>query len=481
VAGVGIALAVGSKGTLFYLLPGAACWAAWLLWRERARWRALGPTVAGLLVGIVILVAPGWARNLATYGSAFGPRDAVVLHHGSADSVSAYVEKLSLNLATSAVQAFEPTAQPFWLQPASRAVGDRLTRRFSADADPYVFIGQSRRDQLERVMKLTEPDADVVTIGLLNLALGAFGVLMAALAYRRPGAAQILVWAAGIAVYLVTQHALVQWHHWAFRFTVLAAPWLAVVGAWGVAQLPTRGQLVAWTILLLSAADVFASVQLRANQAAWQAWTRPERAFSHYTYTHWRDWAAALDESTRPLRVALPIDRPLAAFFRNADPRQVELVSLSALAAPTAEAAAGDAWLVVPLEQFMGREGRVQGRTNPAFGLAAYRALRPGEAPRPLVYRQTTTDAAGRRRWDWVVRRWPEAPVRLELFNPGVAPCTVEVRAPLGTRTVTVPAGDRAEVEALVPADVLAGVTLEFAPPVDASGQLTNLRVRFAP
>ncbi len=480
-AGVGVALAFGSKGTMFYLAPGALCWVAWLAWKQRVHWRALLPTGAGLLIGVLVFILPGVWRNHHLYGAAFGPRDAVVLHHGPSLTVAGHFEKLARNLGTSAVQALEPTAQPFWLQSVSHTLGEKGLARLPAEADPYVFIGQSRRDQVERVMKLTEPDADVVTTGLLAVAAFAMGALAAAFSRDRAGAAQVVVWAMGVVIYLLTQHALVQWHHWAFRFTVLAAPWVAVVGAWGVMGLGARGRLVIWTILGISALDVFANVQLRANQAGWQAWTRPERAFSHYTYSHWRNWAESLDEPGRPLRVAFPIDRPLAAFFRLPTPREVEIVQLSTLAAPTAEAAVGDGWLAVPLEKFMGREGRVMGSTNPAFGLAAFRALRPGELPRPLVYRQQVSDVGELRRCEWTVRRWAETPFRLEISNPGVAACPIELRTPLGTVRENLPAGARRVLEVAVPPDELAPVTLEFVPPPDSSGLRTNLRIRLAP
>jgi hypothetical protein len=481
VAGAGVALAFGSKGTMFYLAPGAACWVGWLVWQRRSHWRALGPTAAGGTLAALVLIAPGCWRNCQSYGSAFGPRDAVVLHHGSFDSAGQLAEKMVRNVGTSAVQLFEPTAQPFWLQGVSRGAGEKLTRQLSAEADPYVFIGQSRRDQVERVMALTEPDADVVTCGLVGAAVFVAGWLLALAYRRRPDAAQVFVWGAGMVVYLLVQHALVQWHHWAFRFMVLAAPWAAVIGAWGLSRLPGKLRLGVWTVVVLSAADVFVTVQLRANQAAWQAWTRPERAASYYNYIHWRIWAAELDKPARPLRAAFPIDRPLAAFFRTATHRPVEFMQLSALSTPTAEAAADSAWLVVPLEKFIGREGRVMGRTNPAFGLAAYRALEPGERPRPLLYRQEVTDLGASRRCELLVRTWGDAPLRLEMFNPASADCVVMVRTSTGSVRDTVPAGGSRLVAVPLPMEGLASVTLEFSPPTASDGRRLNLLVRLAP
>lgn len=482
VAGVGVALAFGAKGTIYYLAPGAALWVGWLAWRHRGNWRALGPTAAGIGAGALILVVPGYWRNQTTYGSMFGPREAVVLHHGAFTSPAHYVEKAVRNLGTSAVQLLEPTAQPFWLQDVSRAAGERLTGRMPAEADAYVFIGQSRREQLERVMRLAAPDADVVTCGIVSVALFLVGMFLAVLARQREGAGQILVWGAGVLVYLLVQHALVQWHHWAFRFTVLAAPWVAVAGAWGLDGLPRKLRVAAWAVALGSAAEVFVMVQARTSQAAWPALTQPERSASYFYYRNWRTWAGLLDQPGAPLRLAFPIDHALASFYRLDPPRPVVIERLSGIKTLTAEAAVGSApgWLVVPLEQFIGREGRVMGRTG-LFNLAAYRKLQPGERPRPLLYGYRAQKRGEMLRDELLLRTWADAPVRLELSNPRTAACRFELRSPTAVITEEVPAGARLVLEVPVPADIPTWVTVDHAPPAPAATSEGNLRIRLLP
>lgn len=468
-AGAGVALAFGSKGTMFYLAPGAALWTGWLVWRHRSSWRTLASTAAGFLVAALVVVAPACWRNLKAYGLPFGPREAVVLHHGEFSSVHQHAEKLVRNLGTSAVQLLEPTAQPFWLRDAARAAGTKLTGRQPAEADPYVFIGQPRRTQLELVMSQTEPDADIVTCGLIGAGLFLGGLLLAA-ARRTAGAGQILVWSGGVMIYLLVQHGLVQWHHWAFRFMVLVAPWVAVVGAWCLEALPRGWRLAAWAVALVSAAEVFVTVQVRTSQAAWQAFIRPERSSSYFYYNHWRAWSGQLDQPGEALRVALPINSALTAFYRQDPPRRVVLESLAGQSAVTAEAAVGASpgWLAVPLGQFQGREGRVMGRTSP-FNLAAYRALRPGERPLPLLYSHRVIPRAEKLRRELLLRTWSDAPVRLEFFNPGPTACPFEVRTPTGSVTDQVPAGARQVWEVPVPADVLAVLTIDFPKPDPAS------------
>lgn len=483
VAGIGVALAFGSKGTMFYLAPGAALWVGWHLWCHRDRWRALAPTVVAFFFAAMILILPGYGRNAATYGSWSGPRDAVVLHHGDNFSLGQRAEKLVLNLGTSAVQMFEPNAQPVWLQDLSLALGERLAGRLPKDADPYVFLGLSRRQQVEEVLHFPEPDADVITGGLLAATCFLGGLAVAAgRRGRDPAAAQMLAWGVGVLGYWLTQHALVQWHHWAFRFTVLAAPWIGVVGAWGINCGARRFRVAAWTVALLAAAEVFFTVQVRTSQAAWRASSAPGGAAPFQTYQRWREWAGRLDEPTAPLRLACPVNYPLAAFCRLPQPRRVEFAARSSLAGATAEAALGrePGWLVVAIDEFKGREGRVLGRTL-LYELAAYRRLREGERPEPVLYSHRQVDAGDAWRRELLVRAWRETPVRLELGNAGDTAFAFVLRHPGGEIPGRLAPGGRQIVEVPWPADVLATMTVEF-PKVAAPGAApSRLSVRLVP
>lgn len=464
VAGVGVALAFGSKGTMFYLAPGAAVWVGWHLWRHRHLWRALAPTAGGFFLATVIFILPGYWRNFATYGSMLGPHEAVVLHHGDSISPAQRAEKLTLNLCTSAVQMFEPNAQPFWLQDLSRTLGEKLASRLPKDPDPFMFLGLSRREQVEEVLHFPKPDADVVTGGLLATACFLGG--LAAAVWRRgrnPHAVQVLVWGGGVLGYLLTQHALVQWHHWAFRFMVLAAPWIGVVGAWGIDCYAQRLRVALWTALVLSAGQVFAVVQWQTSQAAWQAVMQPERAAPYETYMRWRVWTGQLDQPAEPLRVAFPPNHPLASFYRLSPPRRVIIEPLSRLPAGTAEEALGSdaGWLVVPLEHFQGREGRVMGRTG-LYDLAAYRRLRAGERPVPLLYSHRQSDRGAQWRRELRVRTWSDVPVRLELRNPGDTAWSFVVHTPTGEVSGRLAPGAQQQLDVPVPPDVLASIMIDY-------------------
>ena len=380
-AGAGVALALGAKGTLFYLVPGALLWVCCLGWRQRAPWRA---TLLGGALAALLLVVPGLARNWQSYHSLLGPVESVRQQHGGELSGSAHLRKLRLNLATTLAQLFEPNAQPPGWQTGSLRIAESLAARLPA-ADKYSFDELDRRANVQKVLRLPEPDADVASCGVLSVALLAAGFFGALFNRRREGAGTVLVWSAGVGLFVLTLYALLQWHPYSFRFWLLVAPWMTVVAAWGLESLPGLARKAGWMLAVVCSATIFWNSTLHTYQAGWPAAAHPERGLSFTVFSQVRQWTRSLEPTSAPLRVALPVNQPLAAFVRVGDGRRVELQRLSALPA-TAEAAVQnlDGWLVVPVRQFAGREGRVEkrpwlffGDAASPFSLVAYRRLRP--------------------------------------------------------------------------------------------------------
>ncbi len=475
VAGIGIGLAWGSKGTVLYLCPGAVLWVGWLAWQHRRDWRALLPTTTAAGLAALVLVLPGYWRNVASYGALFGPRDAVVLHHGDLHSLAQHAEKLALNLGTSAVQLLDPNSQPFFLQEVCRKAGRRLSAFLSSEPDPYVFEGRPRRLQVDAVLGLAKPDADVVTCGVLGVTLFLGGLAMAGVwRVRDQTAPLVLVWGGGVIIYILVQHALVQWHHWGFRFMVLVAPWMGVVGAWGVSRLARRLQVAVWAVVVISALQVFVVVQWRPGQVAWQAMTNPDRFMPYYIYHRWREWAATLEPAGSPLIVALPINRPLAAFYRQREERKVQLARELDDRIGTAEKFLQDkpGWIIVPATRFMGAEGLVQGRAfrflqqdgRSPYSLAAYRRLLPGEEPEPMLYRSLRTARPAGAMDDLLVRSWTGT-AHLRLRNSSGAGWKFSITAPGDKQAGMLAPNEMREVALHLPAERVTQVIVDFSAP----------------
>ena len=381
-AGAGVALALGSKGTMLYLAPGALIWVLACSWRHPAPWRAWGVTALAGFLASLLLVMPGWLRNARTYGSLYGPAEAIQQQHGGPLTLAEHGQKLGLNLRTTFVQLLEPNAQP----PGWRAVSQGLAGSLAADlprADKYSFDGLDRRGNVEKVLQLPAPDADVVSCGGLSVALLVAGVIGAGLRRRQPGAGLVLAWTGGVGLFVLSLYALLQWHPYSFRFWAMVAPWMAVVAAWGLELLPRLTRRAGWGLVICCVVATFGNITWQAYQAGWPAVAHPERGLSYVVFSQVRTWSHRLEPAEDSLHVALPVNQPLAAFVRTGDSRRIELQHLSTLPA-TAEAAVQNisGWLVVPARHFAGREGRVDkriwlfyGDENSPFSIAAYRRV----------------------------------------------------------------------------------------------------------
>jgi len=480
--GLGIALAWGSKGTMFYLAPGAALWVVWLIWRRRPSWKVILPTAMATVFALLLFVGPSYWRNIDRYHSLFGPPEAVVLHHGPSLDFAHRFDKLCINLKTSSVQLFDPTAQPAWCIGILRDIGQKILPTLPDRDDPYLFLHDFPRRILGAgMLQQTEPDADIISCGMLAVILFVAGAVLAIGRRRCDGDMQIAIWSTGVVGYVLVEHAVVQWHQWAFRFAVLVAPWVAVAGAWAINRVSGRWRRVLWTVAVLSSVEVAARVQFQARQGAWQAYFHHPSGLPQIIYSHWRGWAEAFDSEDVPMRLALPINYPLAAFYRTNAHRTIEMVKLSELSQPTAEAALNqqDEWLVVPAIRFMGREGNVAARTwlwggenNSIHSLAAYRSLRAGEIPSPVIYRNVREPMADGVKRILLVRSWKET-VNIRLHNPGKLSWRYEGQTSSGKDSGLLAANDEITVTLKVSKEYVSEVAIELHPV--SSGGLPDL------
>lgn len=477
--GLGAGLALGSKGTLFYFAPGALLWVGWLAWRHRADWREWRRTLSAGLVGVALFTGPVFWRNWQTYGGMFGPVAAVELHHGGRLTLAQHVDKLGLNLATSTVQLLDPNAQPPGLKTLARKIETSLALHLPA-ADPYAFENSNRREWIQNMSALDKPDADVVSCGVVVPVFFLAGLLTALGRRRKPFAGLVLLWGGGVVLFVVTMNWMLCWHPWIFRFLALAAPWLAVVAAYWIEGLSKWFRRGAWGVVAFAGLTSFWAATMHTPQAGWQAVARPEQTLSHYVYTQWRGWILSLEsDAPRPLTVALPINRPLAAFLRLPGAREVRLAREAGKTIDTVEMLLADnpGWAIVPAARFMGAEGRVLGRIYRFFGeggsspysLAAYRRLQPGEEPQPLLYRSLRTNRPEGVTDDLLVRSWSGS-ARLRLHNTSGVIWKFSLLAPDDRQEGVLAEGEARVVELRVPSDQVAQVLVVLTRQAAAAG-----------
>ncbi len=469
---LGAGLALGAKGTLFYLAPGAMLWVAWLAWHHRMPWRQWQRTLLAAALGVGLFALPGFARNWQAYGNALGPVVWVDKLHQGFDSVSGQLHKIYWNLTASLAQNFDPQSQPYGWRTISRATGNALLEQVPAK-DPYTLPGLDRREMLERIMHLSDPDADVASFGVVTLLLFSAGTLIALARWRQERGHLILVWSAGVVTFLFFFHAMQQWHPYGFRYFVLVAPWVAIVAAWGIEQLVGRWRFLVWTLVAAAALDVGWRVTTHVHQGGWKTVARPERSLGYFVAAGWRDWSQHLDRAGEPFCLALPEERPLAAFYRQWPPRKVIFKSDSGNGAATAEdfVRGNSGWVIVPAARFLGREGRVAasvwlfaGDENNNFSLAAYRTLGAGEKPRPIFYRQQRVTLEKSVTFELLVKPVSGEAVRLALANPAKSARGFVWLTPLAQNRGSLAAGERIVVEMPLPADAVGEIRIVFTP-----------------
>ncbi len=434
----GVGLALGAKGTIFYLGPGAVVWVAYLTWKYRGTARQW---IASIIIGaaaVIVFAGPGFWRNWRAYGDPLGPALWVKKHHAGFASTADLGRKLGWNLGASLAQNFDPHSQPAPLRELARETGRALAARLP-ERDPYTLDGLNRRGTLHGlVLARTTPDADLVAFGGVTLVLFVVGGALALGRMRRPDAQVVAAWTIGVGVFGLFFHAMHQWHPFAFRYLVLAAPWIAIVSAWGIEQLMPRWRVVMWSILLVATVDVAMHVVLRTHQSGWRAVAEPERSRGAFVTRGWREWSKELEG---PLALALPEERPIAGFYRQVPPRRVDYVPQAGAGVATAEALVRGVpgWVIVPAGRFLGAEGRVaartwlfEGREDSAFSVAAYRTLRPSEMPAPVLYRQRRERRGAEVSYSLLLKTWTAAPVTLAVRNPDALPWEFVAVSPTG-------------------------------------------------
>jgi hypothetical protein len=319
----------------------------WLGRRYRLTGRQWGWTLLAGGLGVAWFAGPGFLRNWRAYGSVLAPRDWVERVHRSAESADEFCGKLGRNLVASLAQNCEPHSQPHGLREAGRRLGMALAT-VVAERDRFTLDDRSREEALrDTVFSRTKPDADVTTFGLVTLGLCALSTGLAVARRRRSDSRMILVWAGGIAVFLIYFHAMQQWHQFGFRYFVLVAPWVAVVAAWGLEQLPGRARWVGWAVALLAAVGV-----------AWEVTGEVEFTLLVKTWDEGR------------VRLALENPDAVPVVYALATPVRTESGALAAKSNATIELALPPGLVSEVTVRFRRGDGHPLGAGGPAVGLA---------------------------------------------------------------------------------------------------------------
>lgn len=386
-SGLAAGMALGSKGTVFYLLPSLGLMALWYGWRCRLPIKAWSLSLLATCLSLGIFFVPGMMRNLVHYKGMFGPEEFVVMHHHTEGG--RWIEKTQLNLTSFLIQNLEPHSQMPGVSVLTREIAKQVIPLLPKQ-DPFTFEGISRQAVLNGLIDRKSPDADGTTFGVPVMLLFGLGAV-ASVAWRRRGAGEIRVVCLGIVSYFVFFHAMQLWHPYGYRYFILASPWIAIIGAWFLEGIRHPVRILVWGGVLISSASTAISTLYTCHNAGRGAAFYPRQSMFSYVHLTWSEWLSELPRAGDTIYVALPFNRPLAPFYRRENSPLVELVELGGLTGLTAEQAVSDlqgAWLITSPRNFLGNEGNVvryewlfRGDPNSPYSIVAYRTVAPRVAP----------------------------------------------------------------------------------------------------
>jgi hypothetical protein len=474
---MGAGLALGAKGTVFYLAPTACLWVCWLAWHHRPSWVQWRQTLLAAVAGITIFAVPGLVRNWQAYGDMLGPAGWVKKHHQGFDSVSGQLHKVYWNVDSYFAQNFDPQSQPYGFRTLARSIGEALLEPLP-ETDLYTLLGINRRHKLTDILTNRSPDPDMVACGIVPLVLFLVGSALAIAKWRRRSARLVLVWSGGVVVFLLFFSVMQQWHPFAFRYFVLVSPWMAIVGAWAIEQAGRPLRAIVWALVVALTLDVGWDITMRSNQSGWLTVAHPKAAPGYYLTAAWREWSQQLDHAEEPFKIALPDSRPIAAFYRQWPPREIVFIPEPSASVSTAEDFVREesGWVIVTANRFLGHEGNVAGsvwlfdgdETN-GFSVAAYRRLEAGEKPEPLIYRLHRTQTKKSVTYELTVKTVSDQPVSLTLTNPAKIAYQYVWHTPLAQGKEIIAPGATTSFEPTLPLDSVGQLTVVFEP-IDGAG-----------
>jgi hypothetical protein len=332
-AWLGIALAIGAKGTVFYL--GIGLVVTGLIWLRMAR-----PTVAVLKIQIAaaaiamaVFAAPRYVENAIHYGNPFAPPEVFALNHGDTQKTE-WLTKLELNTRSYLIQAIEPNSNP----PVLRGLLENSWKGMIAslpEQDPYSNTHYPRREWLEYFGRAPDPGADTLSSGIIIPFLAVIGTMIVIVRLVRSGgeSARLLASLAIIPLLFMLFFGLMfLWWPTSFRYFNLLLPPAAILAARLFESFRPTLQPVAWSAaLVLALITVFNTytktvnagrIQLRSDQSPVAYLDRLQAQ---------REVIDKIIPAGARIGVYLDWNHPLTGLYRNPDNPQIRLIRLAEL------------------------------------------------------------------------------------------------------------------------------------------------------
>ena len=335
-AWLGIALAIGAKGTVLYMGP--ALVVAGLIWLRMHRptpaiWRF---QVATGVIALFIFAAPRYVENAVHYGNPFAPKDVYALNHGESEHTE-WLTKLNLNLKSYLIQSLEPVSN---IAPIRGLVAKPWMSLISSlpAADPYSNTHYPRKEWLQNFGRLENAGADSITTGATVPLLAAIGFVAILLRLIRSGGeSSRLLATLGLIplLFMLFFGFMFLWWPTSFRYLVLLTPPVAILAARLFESFNPTLQIGAWGISLLMSLFTIKGTYTELPNAgrAQLGSTTGALAYDDQLSAAQKAIDEFIPERSR-VGVFLNWNRPLTGFYRNRRRSEIRLIRNSDLPAP---------------------------------------------------------------------------------------------------------------------------------------------------
>ncbi len=230
--GLGLGLAVGAKGTVFFWGPGLAVLFLGLMVYQRPK---LSKVVSGLLLAVVAMVGIGgfnYAQNLLTYKNILAPSEKVVFETFPKHTNRSMSESVLIRAMALFWQVFDPSSNIPILHPITNAglknMEKQIRSRMEGLKSPYV----KRFDKATRWIGSQKLNEDYMTFGFLSLLLFGLGGMTAGfnmLRFRDSKAIPVLLIAISVIVYFIFFPIVRGWSVHQYRYAVILTPFMSIV------------------------------------------------------------------------------------------------------------------------------------------------------------------------------------------------------------------------------------------------------------
>ncbi|MEO0797003.1 MAG: hypothetical protein AAFX93_17740 [Verrucomicrobiota bacterium] len=446
IAWVAIAMAIGTKGTAFYMGPGLLALGLIWLWKFKPSQKTvIGNTVAAS-VCLLAFAAPRHIENYINFGNPLAPEKEIVRLHGTNHNGFAW-DKLWVNGVSYNLELLSPYSNPPLVADFSEIALDALGRGLLPESDPYA-LGKDRRGYyLSHVGGIGSFENSLQgSCGLVPVLLALLGAILFAFRRHRSRLSNDSSWiliglTLAFASLAILLSGFYNWSPYKFRYFLPGVPVILLLAGVAIQQLNPRKQKIALISLSFFALVSFGKQYTNGTTTGWRGLTKSDPTIVTKTMEKQGQMLSEEVEAGSKLAICLSYYSPLSPFFRNGLSLQTVIIpenDLSGMDSPADffEATNYD-YLITHPSTFAEHDSSIFTRASlhlpeyPKFNFVLYRKQDAGEATNGYIKRIEQAPNPNALSTALVIhlQRSGAEPIQFAFRNLDRAPLSIQLRA----------------------------------------------------